>query len=235
MFFGSLPLSLCGYQRVSGEVLVSVNVMGRCFLWQVCLLLIRAYPSAGPPWSTEEGTGQICLPVQTSLSYTGNKVTTGPRPAPPPRTTRPDKLICWHLLNQSAHYKQCGNLSQDVFLKCNLTDLQVTLIPISFIQICISNTLIGQLGSNNTVYTLKLTHALCALNIMCYINCVAGNVLQCGAVASRLTEVRAAFVSPSQTQSFISSSQQALIALCSTVAGFFLCGPLCHTCVKHPQ
>lgn len=28
LFFGSLPLSLCGYQRVSGEVLVSVNVMG---------------------------------------------------------------------------------------------------------------------------------------------------------------------------------------------------------------
>lgn len=64
--FGSLPLSLRGYQRVSGEVLVSVNVMGRCFLWQVCLLLIRVHPSDGPPWSREEGTGQICLPVWTS-------------------------------------------------------------------------------------------------------------------------------------------------------------------------
>lgn len=47
--------SLRGYQCVSGEVLVSANVMGRCFLWQVCLLLIRLHPSDGPPWSREGG------------------------------------------------------------------------------------------------------------------------------------------------------------------------------------
>lgn len=89
MFFASLPLSLCGYQQVSGEVLVSVNVMGRCFLWQVCLLLIRVHPSAGPPRSREEGTGQICLPVQRSFS-SRNKVTKEPHPAPPSYTTKND-------------------------------------------------------------------------------------------------------------------------------------------------
>lgn len=42
---------------VSGEVLVSVDVMWRCFLWQGCLLLITAYPSARPPQS-RGGRGQ---------------------------------------------------------------------------------------------------------------------------------------------------------------------------------
>ncbi|KAG7241474.1 hypothetical protein INR49_025675, partial [Caranx melampygus] len=51
--------------EVSGEVLVSVNVMGRCFLWQVCLLLIRAHPSAGPPWSKEEGTDPMYAGCRT--------------------------------------------------------------------------------------------------------------------------------------------------------------------------
>lgn len=41
--------------------------------------------------------------------------------------------------------------------------------------------------------------------------------------------VQSGFVSPLQTWSFISSGLQALIAVCSTVVGFFLCGPLCHS------
>lgn len=83
-FLPSLPLSLCGYQLVSGEELVSVNVMGRCFLWLVCLLLIRAHPSAGPPSSRGEGTvGQTFQ--DGGFICPSSRVTTGPRPASPPR------------------------------------------------------------------------------------------------------------------------------------------------------
>lgn len=65
--FLAVSPSLQSYQQVPGEVLVSGNVIGRCFLWQVCLLLIRAHLSAGPPWSREEGTDQIWVQVQTDL------------------------------------------------------------------------------------------------------------------------------------------------------------------------
>lgn len=140
LFFASLPLSLCDYQQVSGEVLVSVNVMGRCFLWQVCLLLIRAHPSAGPPWSKEEGTGQICLAVHTNLSYWK-----GGHKRPTPWSSTPDNTV-WYLIPWSCiftakmihtfkfgsqfkcvHNKQCWNLSQDFFFKHNLIHFQVTL------------------------------------------------------------------------------------------------------------
>ncbi|KAK7933857.1 hypothetical protein WMY93_004753 [Mugilogobius chulae] len=72
------------YQRVSGEVLVSVNVMWRCFLWQVCLLLIRVHPSERPPRSRYKGGGhrQAMSPVHT-LKTRSAVLWPTPRPAQP--------------------------------------------------------------------------------------------------------------------------------------------------------
>lgn len=72
LFFTSFPLSLCGYQWVSGGVLVSVNVMGRCFLWQVCPLLIRPHPSTRPPQRGELGHWSNLCPGWTSMKQSQN-------------------------------------------------------------------------------------------------------------------------------------------------------------------
>lgn len=95
LFSTSHPVSLGGYQRVSGEVLVSVNVMGRCFLWQVCLLLIRVHPSPDLL-----GAERRPLVGSASLSRPNphrNKVAAGLPPASVPRTTWPNKPLGFHL------------------------------------------------------------------------------------------------------------------------------------------